>query len=74
MYFFFVFSYSQLKVRYPKRAASRYMMNMARNDTLATPCIFLRERLLEQKRRWVVEFTYQYTVIFVVLVLIRQQL
>lgn len=34
-----------MKVRYPKRAASRYMMNMARKDTLATPCIFLRERL-----------------------------
>lgn len=34
-----------LKVRYPKRAASRYMRNMARKETLATPCIFLRERL-----------------------------
>lgn len=39
-----------LKVRYPKRAASRYMMNMARKDTLATPCIFLRERLGKKRR------------------------
>lgn len=39
---------SLLKVRYPKRAASRYMTNMARKDTLATPCIFLRERLFRR--------------------------
>lgn len=39
--------HSPLKVRYPKRAASRYMRNMARKDTLATPCIFLRERLFK---------------------------
>lgn len=39
-----------MKVRYPKRAASRYMRNMARKDTLATPCIFLRERLFEGTR------------------------
>lgn len=36
-----------MKVRYPKRAASRYMRNMARKDTLATPCILFRERLFE---------------------------
>lgn len=46
---------SRLKVRYPKRAASRYIRNMARKDTLATPCIFLRERLFgrENKGCWV---------------------
>lgn len=36
---------SPLKVRYPNRAASRYITNIPRNDTFATFCIFFRERL-----------------------------
>lgn len=43
--------HSPLKVRYPKTAASRYMRNMARKDTLATPCIFLRERLFKEEEK-----------------------
>ncbi len=42
---------SPLKVRYPNRAANRYMTNMPRNETFATFCIFLLERLQIERQR-----------------------
>lgn len=41
---------SPLKVRYPNSAASRYIINIPRNDTLATFCIFLLERLQRERK------------------------
>lgn len=58
--FFPCYRNSPLKVRYPKRAASRYMRNMARKDTLATPCIFLRERLFRREKRGCLVWTPEY--------------